>query len=309
MNETLFYDYYLSMVESGAYFHEELANLGVIPGSPEYRGMIRRTTDLLGQSRIVVLSQEVVKFVLDLVEKSGSNAVPYLPYPRIPLWVEFERTRVGDTEVQFSCIWGHRYQGRILLQLLDHLGGSKDLSVEGDSGAWEYMQMGPCSSRACPYARLIPAGATYAIQKQMVPQMLGEYAGCACAQGARTWANLVFLVGHLFQERPAPFMELKITRERPIPKSASWKIRQELERYNALHPNYYKWVMREAVEVSIQSVLPSTHTVESQAPASYVEMKREVSGSWRVLIPGDQKPWKRLQVFHVDAYERNPPRK
>src|SRR5579859_5356238 len=126
---TLFYDSYLHMIESGGYSHPQLALYGVHPGTPAYREMIRRTSNTFRAARVTVLDQQVCTFVLDLVAKSGVNLVPYLPYPKLPMFVEFDHMRIGDDTIQFSAIFAHRVNDMIMLQLLDHLGGSKDIIV------------------------------------------------------------------------------------------------------------------------------------------------------------------------------------
>lgn len=295
--QEIFYDYFRAYTESGEW---------LIPMVPQetalYKEILQSALRVLMTSQIRVLSPEVARFALDLVNKAGETPVPYVPYPRYPMWVEFGGDiSVGDENTQYKAIWAFPSMDRaktIHFDLITVHGQSKSLFVREDGSEWWYQQGGACESSACHRAKKTVEGEPYEIASEEAPNLMMQ--DCLCAGAGQQWAQLIFLIGHLLRMPGREIRETVTKRDMPLPRN--FHERQRIEAENKRHPRYVTLSLSHPLEIHART------TKRNATPAGEIPVYLEtlqVAGSWRTLIPGEGKPWKELQIFYVESYKRS----
>ena len=296
----IFYDQFRSYTESG----EWLTPL-VAPGDTHlmYASVIQSALRTLENSQVRVLTADVVCFALELASKAGKTPVPYIPYPRYPMWIEFgDGIVVGGGNTHFKAVWVFPAMDRpntIHFDLITLDGQAKGLFVREDDGSWSWQQGGACTPTyaSCPRARKTIEGEPYEISSGEAPALALEQ--CTCAEAGREWSQIVFLIGHILRMPGHDIKETVVNRNLPLPRG--FHDLQHIEAENKKYPRYITLSLSRPLQVHQTT---TKHVGKSTATSGdYVEMQK-VAGAWRALIPGEGKPWKELQILYVGPYER-----
>lgn len=250
-----------------------------------------------------ILSEPVVQMLLDMSEKAGSQPIAFEPFLRLPLWIEFENSAVGDNTTSFVACFVYpdiaARSDKVRCDLLTPDMQQTKTVLFSPVGAWEYEQMGACESTTCEIARYTREGDIFRLRESddCGPE-------CLCQRAGYTWAQLIKGCNHLLKHRKEPLAESLIEREISTPHAGQRLTRKEKEENSAARkrsqPNIIKISLSAPVRVSQRSS-GAAHGEQSE-----IEMKKIViEAHWRLLIPGEGKPWKRLQILQIESYERH----
>lgn len=126
--------------------------------------------------------------------------------------------------------------------------------------------------------------------------------GCMCSIAGYTWAQLVNVLNHILQHRKEPLIEQMTERELSVPyqkpKTRKEKVANSETRRKS-RANIITISLSAPVKVSQQ-----TRSGGKSGERDITMEKMSVEGYWKVLIPGEGKPWKSLQILRVASYER-----
>lgn len=270
---------------------------------------LKQVQQSLKQCNPFILSVEVCQLVLDVMEKSGTSPLPYEPFLKVPLWVEFGGATIGDDATQFSALFLHpdpHQPGMLQCDLLTPtMQQTKSLYFSAKDGAWELEQKGACESKTCEVARYTIEGQPFRIR-----DIDKEYCGdCACHEGGFTWAQLVKAVNHLLKFHGKPMLEQITERRVPVPHASTGKPltrKQKEENSQASKRSRPNVVVISLSAPVVVKQRQKGSTPQASSPLSIEEEKETISvqAHYKVLVPGQGKPWKTLQIVQVENYTR-----
>lgn len=247
----------------------------------------------------------VTTLAREMVEKAGTTPINHRGWLNIPLWVEFERTALGSDDLRIVALFFYYDEKRqVRCDLLQpDMQQAKILQFASSSSAqWHFEQMGPCAITACPRSAQF--------QRDM-PFLVGEAEQsmvCDCYQAGFSWSQIAKAINHLLLYRKKPLVETTLVREIPIPHSSGRLTRKQKEENSAA-----RWASRRnVIAISLSAPVHTMRSVRGESQGirfmGETDEKQPVDMHWKVLIPGEGKPWKDFQILLIDSYERAQPR-
>lgn len=279
--------------------------LEVAPGSLYRLRDIPYEMRYLGQQlkkvRPYVLALPVVQLVLDIA--SQQRVVPYAPFLSLPAWIELDGASVGDEETQFVAILAMQDPERpelTQIQLLTpNMQQTKRIFLYPE-GRWEYEQTGTCVSKNCPVASYTREGEPY----RMKTSDVRGWPDCTCAQAGLVWMNLINTINQLLLHRKQPVEAEMLEREVPQPYAAP-RTRREKEANTDARRRSRPNIVNISLSAPVRIVARRSGSGTAEhAQLEWEEDKISVEAHYRVLIPGEGKPWKALKIVPISSYER-----
>lgn len=268
----------------------------------------------LRQTNPYILTGPVMSLVLEMTEKAAMTPVPFVPFPKLPFWAEFDKYAFGSEHDQFHAIFAledFERPSRIRLQFITLDFQVKQLFFDKLTGAWEYQQVGTCAGNGiCPLAPKTIEGEYYAVGENNAGMLIVEE--CNCAKAGFYLNQTIRLLNHVLLQQH-PIVQAEQDRTIPLPHKNATSARKKSENsraqaHNKRYPRYVEVSLSAPVAVS-QSAPRSRQELASSKSEDYLAIEQDqekiaVQSHWKVLVPGEGKPWKGMHLIHVDSYAR-----
>lgn len=269
----------------------------------EVPGGITFTLQQLRRCTPYLLTVDVARLALDIAEKAGERLLPYEPFLKVPLWIEFEGAMIGDDAIQFSSLFirpDYHNPNTLQCDLLEPSMQRVKSLFFSPSGTWEYEQLGTCESTICETARYTVEDLPYRIREQ------DRCSDCICHQGGSTWTQLVRAINLLLRHRGTPLLEQINERQVAVPHAEQKLTRKQKEENSSARkksrPNIVTISLSAPVAVSgrAPSATEETRVLIEESPREEIP----VAAHFKCLVPSEGKPWKSLHIVHVESYTR-----
>ena len=260
----------------------------------------------LKQCHPYILAQPVVTVGMEMVRKAGTKALPIEPFLSLPLWIEFDQMAVGDEETHFVAVFLYRdpFDEEVRCDWLEKQMQRIKTSLFKPDGQWEYEQMGTCERNTCTVAHYTVEGRLFRLREQ--DKAVAH--ACTCWQGGFLWSQMIRVLNFFLLHRKEPVSCEELVRTVPVP-YAHPTTRREKEANSAAsrasRPNLRVISLSAPVSLSQREASTQREAEKKRERETISLEKISVEGHWRVLIPGEGKPWKALQIIPIESYQRS----
>jgi hypothetical protein len=245
---------------------------------------------------VVVFGWETTAVLIGSLERMPP--VAFLPYRYVPpqvRWIELESVpAVSSVPLPFQAVGFSRHGQRVSCHLFQVAGEVMSLVLAPDED-WTVEFQEQCTALSCP---LLSRNNSQQRMRATRVQAVASRTLCSCASAATQAFRLLSLIGHVYEAEGIVVTEL-----RQLP-----PILQRWER-SAFGEDAAQAGSIRCVRLSLlaraghtEQEGGSARTPEKRGRSPSASPKRSAKSFapyHRILVPGEQKPWRRFQVIYV----------